>query len=334
MMKEPWFWRSRTPAARIATLGLLPAAALYDAARRLTISRAQASRPPLPVISIGNATLGGVGKTPFALMLGSMLKAAGMAPAFLTRGYGGTLKGPVLVDPSAHKAAEVGDEALLLAATAPTIVAVDRPAGAKAARMRGADIVLMDDGHQNRTIEKALSILLLDAAERGNGRLFPAGPLREPMREAEARADAIVDILDARPAAAVDGFRRERLRAWLEPAPLSPRDRFFAFCGIGAPERFFATLEREGVNAISRKIFADHHPYTERDLAELAEAAHKEGAALLTTAKDFVRINPKARENIRVLTVEMRIDDPDRLMRLVAGAVEKFNRDGAAPTHV
>ena len=200
MMREPWFWRSQSGTARLIALALTPFSFAYNTAqktrRRLTTPFSQA----IPVICIGNASLGGEGKTPFAIMLSGLLKQEGLKPCFLTRGYGGRLSGPILVDPARHSAIDVGDEALLLAARAPTWLARNRVAGANAAATSGADIILMDDGFQNPTLEKAYSILLYSgAATLGNGRVFPAGPLREPVANALARAQLVVLGGDATP---------------------------------------------------------------------------------------------------------------------------------------
>lgn len=319
-MKEPWFWRANTPAARLVALSLAPAGALYDAGRRLARAATRTERPPVPVICVGNATLGGVGKTSFALMLAPLLAAKGFHPAFLSRGYGGRFPGPLRVDPSVHTASDVGDEPLLLAEVALTFVSRNRIAGARAAAESGADLVIMDDGHQNASIEKAFSILLV--AEDGNARnrVFPAGPLREPMREAAARADAIVYVANE-PAVGVrrPESSRPSFRAWLEAERQEPA-RVVAFCGIGRPERFFSSLTRSGFEIASQHSFPDHHPFADDDIADLRRLASAEGAALITTRKDFVRIPLGQRDGVRVLDVAMRIDDPERLAELVAGA--------------
>ncbi len=194
-MREPWFWRSDAIAARVAAGALAPLALAYDAGQRLRRAAAAPAEAPGPVICIGNATLGGVGKTPFAILVSRILRQAGRAPWFLTRGYGGRLKGPVRIAPEHHGAEDVGDEALLLAQHGPVILSADRPRGARAAFEGGADTVIMDDGYQNPTLRKTLSILLVDAADpAGNGRVFPSGPLREPLARARARADMVVAV--------------------------------------------------------------------------------------------------------------------------------------------
>ena len=177
MMREPWFWRSQSGTARAITLTLAPFSFAYNAAQRARWRLTTPFKPKIPVICIGNASLGGEGKTPFAIMLNDLLKQEGLKPCFLTRGYGGRFSGPLLADPARHSAVDVGDEALLLAAQAPTWLAHNRVEGAKAAAASDADIMIMDDGFQNPTLEKAYSILLYSGeATLGNGSVFPAGP--------------------------------------------------------------------------------------------------------------------------------------------------------------
>jgi tetraacyldisaccharide 4'-kinase len=324
MMKEPWFWREKSFAARAVAASLAPGVLLYEAARRVRNASARPAEPTVPVICVGNATLGGVGKTPFALMLEQLLREKGVAAHFLTRGFGGTERGPVRV--SSQRAREVGDEALLLAAAAPAWVSRDRPAGAKAAAAAGAEAIILDDGYQNPSLKKTLSFLLVDADDPyGNGRVFPAGPLREPVASAVARADAVVSVVSdkaAAPAPASGG--RPQFRAWLEPVLPATGKRVVAFCGVGRPERFFATLAKAGAEIAESRSFADHHPYTEDEIARLKETARAKGAVLMTTAKDFVRIAPELREGIEAFPVRMVADDPAGIAALMLDAIERF----------
>ena len=333
MIGEPWFWRERTLAARAASLALLPAAMVYDGAQRLRAAITRPATAPVPVFCVGNATLGGVGKTPFAIMLARRLKALGHAPHFLTRGYGGALKGPVRVDPDLHSADDVGDEALLLAAEAPVWVARDRPAGANAAASGGAQILIMDDGFQNPSLEKNFSFLLLGARDPfGNARIFPAGPLREPVNRAAARADALVMAVAGEDDEMrnIDGLpdALPRFRVWLDiDGPASPA-RVHAFCGIGQPQRFFDLLSRSGFDVAAARAFPDHHAFTEAEMTRLRRDAAKANAALITTAKDFVRLPQDQREDVRVLPVSMRIDDPAALDAMASAAIASFSAQG------
>jgi tetraacyldisaccharide 4'-kinase len=329
MMKEPWFWREKTLAARIVSASLTPAAALYDAVRRTRNALTRPYPAPLPVICIGNYSLGGVGKTPFALLLGKLLKSRGVDAHFITRGFGGALKGPIRVDVEAHSASDVGDEALLLAAMAPTWLSHDRPAGALAAKLAGAEAVIMDDGFQNPTLEKTFSFLLSEAGDgAGNGRLFPAGPLREPAAEALSRASAQVFIWankDSQPrhqeTAGLPTFN-----AWLEPAgEIKPR-RVVAFCGIGRPERFFNSLTAAGFEIADCIAFPDHYPYSAATLRRLSKTASEKSARLITTEKDMTRISGLIRSRIDAFRVEMRCDNPEALAAMTLAAIGRHRR--------
>jgi tetraacyldisaccharide 4'-kinase len=249
---------------------------------------------PVPVICCGNATVGGAGKTTLALDLAQRLTARGLAVHVLLRGYGGVERGPRRVLPG-DTAAITGDEALLLAAVAPAWTGADRAASAQAAVAAGAEILLMDDGLQNPSLEKTISLLVVDgAAGFGNGRVLPAGPLREPVAAAAARCRAAVLIgPDANGAAAMLPSELPVLRAELEQdtglAEICGR-RVLAFAGIAYPEKFFTGLERAGVTVAARVAFADHHPYAASELAGLVRRAEAMDAVLVTTPKDAVRL--------------------------------------------
>lgn len=319
-MKEPWFWRETGLAAGAAAATLAPAAFLYDLAQRLRAALTAPVRAGAPVICIGNATLGGVGKTPFALLLQGLLKAEGVDAHFLSRGYGGRLSGPARVI-AQHTSEEVGDEPLLLAAAAPTFVARNRAAGARAAA-DGADAVIMDDGFQNPAVAKAVSLLLIDAGDpAGNGRLFPAGPLREPLARAAARADAVILVGDGAAPAGLGPapvFRAKR-----RTTASIPPQRVFAFCGVGRPAQFFNALEAQGFALAGRAAFPDHHPYTDLEMAALRSKARKADAALIATEKDIVRLDSAARAGVAVARLEMSVDDPDALTALVRSGMAR-----------
>ncbi|MEO1311279.1 MAG: tetraacyldisaccharide 4'-kinase [Pseudomonadota bacterium] len=323
-MKPPAFWSNPPERPGFAARLLAPAGALYARATANSIAKAAPFDPGVPVVCVGNATLGGVGKTPFARLAMSLLQADGIDGWFLSRGYGGREAGPVRVDPGRHSAADVGDEPLMLAATAPCLVARDRADGARAAVEAGARAIIMDDGFQNPSLKKTLSLLLVDGtAAFGNGRVFPAGPLREPAETAAARADALV-VVAAGPtspvAAALEGFAPHppRLKAWLEPDSPAP-ERVFAFCGIGRPEKFFETLRAAGYEVAGARGFADHRPYTDADLDALRADAAATGARLITTEKDAARLGGRLPE-AAVLNVAMRVDDETALRGLLRRA--------------
>ena len=253
----------------------------------------------------------------------------------MTRGYGGRLAGPVRVEPRRHDFAAVGDEALLLAAHAPCWVARDRTAGIAAAVEAGAVAILLDDGFQNPSIEKTLALIVVDSAYGfGNGRVMPAGPLRENLRRGLARADGVVLLASQGeppqmpPIAWADGVP-------IVPAVLAPiaGERFagirvVAFAGIGRPEKFFATLRSLGAELAGARKFPDHHPYTPGEITELSRAADRDRAQLVTTAKDFVRLPAAARGGIEVLEVGIDWPDPAALTRLLASVAASPGGDG------
>jgi tetraacyldisaccharide 4'-kinase len=297
-VRDPAFWWTPPDRAGLAPFFLAPIAAIYGAAAASRMRRL-GMRAGVPVICVGNFTLGGTGKTPLAIWLARMLAESGMTPALLSRGYGGNLAGPVRVDPAQHTSADVGDEPLLLARAATTVIARDRAAGAKAAVEAGASAIVMDDGLQNPALTKDFTIAVVDGTRGlGNGRVFPAGPLRAPLAAQLPHADALMvigdatgarDVIDAASARGARVFygRLEPDRATL--AALHGR-KVLAFAGIGNPEKFFATLASAGIDAPVRKGFPDHHRYSAHDAAALIAQADRDGLDLLTTEKDLARI--------------------------------------------
>ncbi|WP_202900381.1 tetraacyldisaccharide 4'-kinase [Parvularcula oceani] len=327
MLSPPAFW-SQDGASPLARL-LSPAGRIYGAIVARRIEAARPARAAVPVVCIGNVTLGGVGKTPFAALLANLLTRHGVLAHILTRGYGGTEKGPVFVSPEATFR-QVGDEALLLARHAPVWVASDRPAGAAEAARNGADAILMDDGHQNPSLHKDFSFALIDAETGfGNGRIFPAGPLRESPEASLARADAAVFVTRGSGEAAPADLRRRvpaalpKFTAWLEPdSSALDRDKaVFAFAGIARPERFFDMLRRQGFALEGTRAFPDHHPFAESDMQDLLKRAAEHGAQLVTTEKDAVRLPAEMRAQIRTLPVTMRVSDEAQLLSLLAPAL-------------
>jgi tetraacyldisaccharide 4'-kinase len=255
------------------------------------------------------------------LSLLEFLAACGVAAHAVTRGYGGRLAGPLRVDPTRHDAVAVGDEALLLARSAPCWVARDRAAGCREAAASGAGIILLDDGFQNPAVARDLSLVVIDAEYGfGNGRLIPAGPLREPVGSGLARADAIILIGDGEPPALVRAARRPVLRVGFEPLDAA---RFrgmktLAFAGIGRPDKFFASLRRAGAELVAARRFPDHHRFGAAEIAGLRRDAERGGARLVTTAKDWVRLPPAARDGIAVFEVTLRWRDPAAPAELLA----------------
>jgi tetraacyldisaccharide 4'-kinase len=309
-MRAPDFWRKPNLLARL----LSPLGALYGASVAFKARHATPFDPGIPVICVGNLTAGGSGKTPVAIAIANMLRARGHRPYFLTRGYGGATRGPALAS-RGHSADVMGDEALLLARTAPAIVARDRAAGAQLAIEKGATVLVMDDGHQNFALRKSLSLVVVDAETGfGNGFQIPAGPLRESAKQGLARADGVVLVGDGDPD--LQGFGGPVLRAHLESEGGAFTDKtVFAFAGIGRPEKFLASLQEGGAIVTGSCFFADHHPYSDDEILQLKAIAGE--TMLVTTEKDFVRLTTAQREGIRVLKVAAQFDDAPAMERLL-----------------
>lgn len=311
-MRAPEFWDAGRGGA--AALALTPLGFAYGLATRLRLWAARAWRAPVPVLCVGNLVAGGAGKTPVALSLGRRLQAKGRRVHFVTRGYGGTLAGPVRVEPGRHGAREVGDEALLLARWAPTWVARHRLAGGAAAVRAGAQMLILDDGYQDGRLAHDVSLVVVDGAFGfGNGRLIPAGPLREPIARGLARADAVVLLGGdesgvARLIPPGVPLLQARLAPDAEAARLAGR-RAVAFAGIGRPRKFFRTLAEAGVSVVAERPFPDHHPFRPRDLERLREEAKAKDAILVTTEKDFVRLDAGDRRDVVALAVDVGWED-------------------------
>jgi tetraacyldisaccharide 4'-kinase len=264
------------------------------------------------------------------LSLAALLAARGIAAHIVMRGYGGRLAGPLRVDPAAHDAGDVGDEALLAAIRAPCWVARDRAAGVRAAAAAGAPVILLDDGYQNPHVAKDLSLVVVDAAYGfGNSRLIPAGPLRERIADGLSRAGAVVLIdgeSDASPGGIAD-LACPVLRAAIEPTggERFAGTRLVAFAGIGRPEKFFSSLRRLGAELVAERGFPDHHRYRADQLAALRRHAASAGATLVTTAKDWVRLAPGERAGIGVLEVALRWRDEGALAALLAPLLPRLD---------
>lgn len=324
-MKAPAFW-FKPPGWRARALA--PLAWIYGGIASLRRATAMPDFSPMPVICIGNLTVGGAGKTPCALAVGEILAELGRKPAFLSRGYGGSERGPLKVDPQRHRAAAVGDEPLLLARAFPTYIGAKRGLSARLAIADGADVLVMDDGLHNPSLQKDYSIVLVDGATGfGNLRVLPAGPLRERLDRGLARADLFVMVgEDRRRYAAKLALRAPVLRSYLSPddaaEDLKGR-RVFAFAGIAQPEKFFLTLVRLGAEIVGTRGFDDHHPYGEADLAAIAAAARAADAIAVTTEKDMVRIPEDKRADFTTVAVSMTFDRRDELKERLQHLLDK-----------
>jgi tetraacyldisaccharide 4'-kinase len=326
-MRPPEFWNADVAgrdAAMMLRALLTPVSWAYAWAAAERQRRIVSRHAPVPVICVGNLTLGGGGKTPVTRAIRAKL---GPHAHTLSRGYGGRLPGPLRVTPD-MPAAEVGDEPLLHAADGPAWIARDRLAGALAAAQAGAHAIVMDDGFQNPKLAKTLSLLVVDPAFGiGNGAVFPAGPLRERLADGLNRADAVIMLhpWSAEPAGATPaiqdwlaGFVRPILRARLAPVGDLPQGRLFAFAGLARPEKFFDTLIALGAEVADCAPYPDHHAYSESDLGFLQNMAQDAGARLITTEKDAARLPPEWRSQVAVLPVQAIFEDEAALSRLLA----------------
>jgi tetraacyldisaccharide 4'-kinase len=331
-MREPDFWWQAKGGRLLAPFG-----GIYGAVAAYRL-KSPGQKIGAPVICLGNLTMGGAGKTPAALAVGRLLLAEHKLPFFLTRGYAGRLAGPVRVDPAVHNAADVGDEPLLLAELAPTIVARDRLAGARAARRDGASVIVMDDGFQNPSLAKDLAILVVDGRRAiGNGRVFPAGPLRAPLPVQLAHAQAMLVVgPPAEGMASVSEHARGQgvaiFHGWLEPdradLDVIAQRRVLAFAGIADPEKFYLTLREAGVVVAEQASFPDHHRYTAADARDLIARADAANLALLTTEKDYARFAgnkslAKLAAGSSVLRVQLKIKEETEFRRLVLSTFER-----------
>ena len=341
MTKAPPFWFE--PRGAWSSL-LRPASALFGAVAARRMSGAPEAEVPAPVLCVGNFVAGGAGKTPVALALARIARAEGRRPGFLSRGHGGTVRGPTRVDPGRHTAREVGDEPLLLAAEAPAVVSADRPAGARLLVEAGCDLVVMDDGFQNPSLRKDVSVVVVDGGRGiGNGLVMPAGPLRAPLAAQLRLTDALV-VVGRRGAgggehASVSPLVRAAarrgapiLRAALHATERLDGVRALAFAGIGDPAKFFATVEEAGAQVVERAAFGDHQPYADEAILALLERADASDLVPVTTSKDAARLRGggaaarRLLERARVLSVELRFEDARRARRLVERAAERAAR--------
>ena len=331
----PAFWER--PSGIITDL-LLPLGTAWDAVGRLRRALSPSYCAPVPVVCVGNLVAGGAGKTPVALALSGWLLERNVRVHVVSRGYGGRLHGPIRVDRSCHDAPAVGDEALMLAARAPCWVARDRVAGARAAVAAGASAIVLDDGFQDPAIGKTLALIVVDAEYGfGNGRVMPAGPLRENLRGGIARSDAVVVLGAEAKETGVEqtctAIGRAVIRGTLAPiaGERLAGERLLAFAGIGRPEKFFATLRRLGAILVDARAFPDHRLYRAGEIDLLRRNAADSGARLITTRKDIERLPPELRVEIEVLEVEVCWLDPAAIAQVMAPVIFPAGGNGRVP---
>lgn len=322
-MRAPDYWQSG-PTAAIGHL-LSPLGALYAMATSLRASGRPSWEAPKPVICLGNLVMGGAGKTLVGTHLARQLIKIGHNPHIVIRGYGGALAGPTRVDVDTHTHHDVGDEALLYAAIAPTWAGADRVASAKCAVDAGADVIIMDDGFQNPSLAKTMSILIFDGNYGvGNGYGFPAGPLREFLGTGIKRADGIVGI--GQLPQSILSVAREKPVFVADTVSVSKNDdltgkRILAFAGIGRPQKFFDSLSAAGADIVQSVGFADHHNYTDAEIQNLKKEAEIKSATLMTTAKDHVRLNSEMKKAVTAFHVDIKWQNPTAFVEFVTQGI-------------
>lgn len=320
-MKTPKYWQSNSLISKL----LYPVGLLYGSLTQARLKLVKPQKAAVPVICVGNITAGGTGKTPVSISIAKLLGIELYHPYFVTRGYGGRLQN-VIVNNKKHSAAEVGDEPLLLSQQAPVVVNADRYAGAELAIKNGADVVVMDDGFQNPTLYKDLSFLVFDGTYGiGNGKIIPAGPLRETFANGIKRADALIILgKDKHNLAAKSGLpvffgHTEAVQTCNIENP-----NVVAFAGIGHPQKFYHTLSQQGFNVLKTIDFPDHHFYSRSELENIISEAKSLNAVVYTTSKDYVKIPHLLQKEIQVLEIAVVWDNPEELVQFIQ---KKINPD-------
>lgn len=315
IFKAPQFWNKKGILSKI----LSPFSYAYLKLSHWKRDQIQPTKLPVPVVCVGNLVLGGAGKTPTVIAIVDILKKMGHKPHIISRGYGAVVQGLKKVDPIRHHYLQVGDEPMMLSQFAPTWVSSNRTKAAKAAIVEGATVIVMDDGFQSNYLYKDLNILVIDALQGfGNERVFPAGPLREPIEDGVARANLCVVIGET-------SFHHELLDSTIH-ARFKPKqvlenkgERVIAFAGLGYPEKFKRSLEMAGYKIIDFIPYADHYPYTITEIERLIRKAQSKNAKLITTSKDAIRIPAHYLSKINIFKVSLEFDEYD----LMEGAIQQ-----------
>ncbi|MDR0695783.1 MAG: tetraacyldisaccharide 4'-kinase [Holosporales bacterium] len=312
-LKAPRFWSEKD-----STLAryLKPVSDVYTAVASMRLNSVKPERLQIPVICVGNIVIGGSGKTPVVELVCNILKSNASKPHIISSGYGGYIKNVVMVDATMHTHLQVGDEPMMLSTVAPTWIGQNKANAGKAAELAGADVLVMDDGMQNNSLEKDLQVLVIDSLQWfGNEHVFPAGPLRESIRSGLKKADVVIIIGES------DKALEETIWSNSPDVPVChakmhvkrhvnvPNNRVLGFCGLGYPSKFRNTLISEGYDLVDFVSFPDHHRYTISELQRLISTARNVDASLITTMKDYVKIPEVLRVNISILEISLRIDD-------------------------
>ena len=312
MPKSPDFWKNRGLKSTI----FIPISKIYQRISNIRNKLIKPYKASIPVICVGNATLGGSGKTPFVILLVELLKHYGKNPYIISRGYKGKLRENILVS-NQHSAKEVGDEPLLLAKYAPCIIGKNRRKSAQMAANMGADVIIMDDGLQNPSLAKNLCFLMIDGGYGfGNNRVFPAGSLREPLPNALAKVQASV-LVGKDECAILHQLPKHLPLIRVQMKITADAQKVVAFCGIARPQKFYDSLQQANFNITQTFDFADHHHFTETELQKIKQAALSQNCIIVTTEKDYVRLSPEWQQQITAIPAKMLINNNEILLELL-----------------
>lgn len=314
-MKQPSFWKE----VSLYNFLLFPFSIIYQLISCIKNAVSRPYKPSKPVICIGNVTVGGAGKTPTAIAIAKIITDMGKKPVFLTRGYGGSLRVTTIVNPDIHKAKDTGDEPILLSRVATTIVSKNRVTGAKLACEKDFDVIIMDDGLQNPTIEKTISLLVIDGSYGiGSGYIIPAGPLRESLKSGLSKVEAVVFIGDDKKYILSKLEDKKIIKAKIKAKKHDKKtDKYVAFCGLGNPDKFFNTLVENGYNVREKKEFPDHYNYKQQDIDDLKNLAKSWNAKLITTEKDYVRLSNVHKKDIETLPISIEFEKEQEIRKIV-----------------
>ena len=315
-LKTPKFWLGMN----WQSILLFPLSFIWRLGHYLRQKNVKPEKINVPIICVGNLTVGGSGKTPVVITLCRFLSGIGKSPSVLTRGFGGNKKGPIFVNTNIHQTSDVGDEPLMMAHSLDVCVSRNRPSGAKHIITNiKTDCIVMDDGLQNPTLEKDLKVAVFDGKFGiGNGLLLPAGPMRERLEEGLQNVDVVVfngedeTNLTRKIPSNIPVFTGE-LRPDDEIIEVMKNRRVYGFAGIGNPSRFFKTLNSIGANVVGEAHFADHHPYTDTDMTQLNQEANQAGSELVTTQKDWMRLPAKWRDRVLIVPVRIHFSASDTI---------------------
>ena len=329
MLTTPKFWYEDSIKSKIKSIILFPLSILWILFTRFKSSFTKVYKSKLKVVCIGNLTIGGTGKTPYAIYTFKILRELGYNPVFLTRGYKGKCTGPIEVDKS-HTFKDIGDEAMLLSKIGTTIISKNRSLGAKfiEKHKKKFNVIIMDDGLQNNQLEQDVRFLLIDKKLKfGNKLCLPAGPLRQTLKFGIKGIDRIV-LTGNNKINNINLFKTYNIpiieaKTKVINSPKIQNKKLFAFCGLGNPNKFFQTLHENGYYVSITKSFPDHHNYNYKDINNLILIATKQNLELITTEKDYVKINNKNKQ-IHVLSIEMHLSVEDK-STLKLFLMEKLN---------